>query len=356
MVSDKHEKNIIESFCRSSKIPVILLNSDMICKFSSDESILRAGGHFSSILAANAEFIPGETSKTMVKIKEKYYCALITPMGDGTYLCQLFDSENIFSMAQLSEVYDETMPMISANGIQIDFIESELKKLLLRESVKNDDVLDLKLLEITTESSRARGRFEELLLYYELSFSKNNNKSVINLYSYVKWAVDKCNSLLLNIGRCVELNCPDIDLPVYAESRYSIYGFIEMIQFALLYSPIDIEPIISLVKNNGVVEFMIICRGLIFVPKGNEPDFIGSRTGKLAIARRFAQRCGAEFRFINENNNIIGLKIDFPKIQSTKSNEFTFESAEIVDYNNTFSDFAEYKMQKVIDAWLYKNS
>ncbi len=351
---EKQTISAIKAFCESSKIPVVLLNDNLICEFSNNESIFPVGIHFSSVLAEGVEFIPGETSKTMVKLKDKYYCALVTSVSGEYYLCQLFDSDNVFAMAQFSGVYEETIPMISSNGIHLDYIESELKHLLLCESVKNDDALDLKLLEITTESSRARGRFEELLLYYEISFSKNNSESVFNLYDYVKWAVDKCNSYLLNIGRCVELNCPDKDLPVRAESKYVIYGFIEMIQFALLYSPKDIDPFISLEKNKGVIEFMIICRGLIYVPKGDEPDLIGAKAGALAIARRFVRRCGAEFRFINENNNVIGFKIGFPEIQRGNTENLVCESAEIVDYNNTFSRFVEYKMQKVIDAWNFQ--
>lgn len=354
---NRQAKEIIETFCRSSRVPTILLNKDLICVLSNDESFYPVGIHFNSVLANNMDFVVGETAKAMVMVKDKYCCAIITPVADEYFICQMYDADDIFQMAQFSGIYDETLPMISSNGIQLGAIEDELKELLTYDIIKDDHKIDLKLLELTAKTCKARGRFEELLTYYEISFSKNNKNVVFCLYNYVKWAVDKCNSLLLNTGRCIELNCPDKETPVSADSRHAIFSFIELIQFVLLHSPTDVDPFISLEKSSGSVVFMITCRGVIFVPKGTENEFIGAySSGGLSIVRRFAQRCGAEFEFINENNNVIGFRIFFPKINAEKTEKLVFQTDNIVDYDDRYSRYAEYKMQRVIDAYNMQSS
>lgn len=350
------EKNIIKTFCKASSIPTILLNDNLICEYSNDESFYPVGIHFASVQEADVKLEKDKTVKTMVKIKDKYYCAVITAVADEFFICQMFDSDNIFEMAQYSEVDDEIRSIFSLNGIHLGDIEDEIKEFVLRDDVKENHRLDTDLLRLAAEISIARGRYEDVVTYFNVAFSKNNNKKLLPLYSYVKWCVDKCNAFLTNIGRCIELNCNDKELMVSADDKYAVFSFIDLIQSILLYSAKDVNPIIFIQKNKEFVEFMITCRGLIYVPKGGEDDLIGANVNRnITFVRRFAKRSNAKFSFINEHNNIIGFKILFPEVKTDKTDSLLFEDFEIVDFDNIYTNYIEYKLQDVIKAYKLQN-
>lgn len=346
------EKNVIKTFCKSSSIPTILINDNLICEYSNDESFYPVGIHFASVQELDVKLEKDKNVKTMVKIKDKFYCAVITPVTDEFYICQMFDPDSIFEMAQYSEVNDEIRSIFSPNGMYLEEIEDNIKRLVLRDEVKENYKLDTDLLLLAAKIATAKGRYEDVMTYFDIAFSKNNNKELLSLYAYVKWCVDKCNSILANIGRCLELNCNDRELLVSADIKFAIFSFIDLFQSILLYSAKDVNPFISIQKGKGFVEFMVTCRGLIYVPKGGEDDFIGENVNRnITMVRRFAKRSNAEFSFINERDNVIGFKILFPEVTADKTDSLLFEETEIVDFDNAYSNYIEYKMQDVIKAY-----
>lgn len=352
----ENEKNLIKTFCGSSSIPTILINDNLICEYSNDESFYPVGVHFASVLEADVELKKDKTVKTMVKIKDKYYCAVINPVTDEFFICQMFDSDNIFEMAQYSAVYDEILPVFSSNGIDLGEIEDRIKELVLLEEVKENHKLDTDLLLLASKIATARGRYEDVQTYFDITFSKNNKQDVFSLYKYVKWCVDRCNSVLSNTGRYIELNCGDTEPLVSANSRHTIFGFVEMIRFVLLNSAVEFSPFISIENNNGAAELMITCRSLIYVPQGGEDEFIETDVSKeIAMVRRFAKRCKAEFRFINEKDNIIGFKLLFPKVVDPDPDILVFEDDVFIDFDNAFSNYIKHKMGEVINAYKLQN-
>lgn len=353
---DKQAKEIIKTFCYSSNVPTILLNSDLICELSNDESFYPVGVHFASVKTDNLKLSKNKAAKTMVRIKDKYYCAVITPVAEELFICQMFDADNIFEMAQLTEIYDEILPIISSNRVQLCKLEDEMKKVLSLKEVKDNVIIDSSILEIGAEVARARGKYDNLQSYFEVSFSKNNKKSAFSLYSFVKWSVDRCNSILANTGRFIDLDTQNKDLLVCADSRHAVFSIIEMIQFALLHSAGDVNPFISIEKENGFVVLLITCRGMIFVKEGDETEFVGSDiVGGLATVRRFAARCGAELKFINEKDNVIGFRLIFPEVQDETLDALVFESDSFLDYDDRYLNYAKYKMQEVVDVYNYNN-
>lgn len=328
-----------------------MLNDNLICEFSNDEKAYPVGVSFYSVLANDVVFEKGKTSKTMVRIGDKYCCAIITPVTEEFFICQIFDTDSIFEMAQFSGVYGETLPIISANGIELNNIEDDLKDIVQCETVKNDTSLDKKLLETTVKTSIARGRFEELLTYYEISFSVNNHKAVINLYELLDWSVKKCNTLLLECGRNIDFDCHDHELFVHANNKHAVICIMDLLQFALLHSPFEASPFVSLEKRNGKVILIVTCRSFIFVPDGDEDKFITADCNGLEIVRRFLKRSDAEFKFINENNKVIGFQVIFPEWQDKNMGSLLFESTDFFDYDNRFHLYASYKMGKVLEVY-----
>lgn len=350
------EKNIIKTFCKASSIPTILLNDNLICEYSNDESFYPVGIHFASVQEVDIKLEKDKTVKTMVKIKDKYYCAVITAVTDEFFICQMFDSDNIFEMAQYSEVDDEIRSIFSLNGIHLGDIEDEVKKLVLRDEVKENHTLDTDLLQLAAEISIARGRYEDVEVYFDIAFSKNDQQVVFSLYKYVNWCVEKCNSILSNIGRYIELDCNDTTLWVSADIKYAVFSFIDLIQFILLHSASDINPFISIEKNKEFVEFMITCRGLIYVQKDMEDDFIELDVSRnITMVRRFAKRSNAQFNFVSENDNIIGFKIFFPEVVDSEAGTVVFEGDDLVDFDNNYLKYIEYKMHDVIRAYKLQN-
>lgn len=345
---DEQIKDIFKEFCKSFDVPTIILGSDLICKFCNADDLELTGVHFSSIVASDTEFILGRTPRTMVKVKDKIYCALITAVSDEYYFCQLFDSENLFSMSQLADIYDSTVPTVLASGAQIDEILKKLNELAAELSDKSDGGLRDELTDLIAKSKKTNSRLRELVLYFKLCFSRIGC-SYFNISHYVKWAIDKCNSLLLGSGRCIEALFIEEDQIVNAESKFVVFCIIDMIQFSLLYSPIDTNPVIALENNKGNAELTVTCKSSIFIPKGKEYEFLGSITSDPAVVKRVAQRSGAEFEIINDNSGIIGIKVKFPTVDIKNRSDLLFESAEIIDYNDEFSKYAEYKMQEVIN-------
>lgn len=351
------EKNILKNFCNASSIPTILLNDDLICEYSNNENFYRVGIHFASVQVVDTKLEKDKTVKTMVLINEKYYCAMITPVSDELYICQMFDSDNIFEMAQYSEVSDQIRPLFSSNGVYLERIEDEFKKLLNLDEIKENYKIDSEMLALASEISMARGRFEEALNYFDVSFSKKSNDKNFSIYKYVKWCVDKYNSLLANLGRFIKLDCNDTTLRISADSRYAVLSFIELIQFILLNSSKEFDPFISIRKYKEYVEFMITCRGLIFIQDGKEDEFIGSDvSSNVTMARRFAKRSKAHFKLVNENDNIIGFRIFFPEAVDLEADNFVLEDDEFVDFDKTYQRYIEYKMQDVIKAWKLQNN
>lgn len=303
---DRQTKNFAKELCGSSAVPSIILGNDMLCKFCNTDDFVSAGVHFSSLIVSDMDFILGKTSKTMVKIKDRIYCAVVTAVNNECYFCQLFDSEEVFSMAQLTDVYDNTIPAVLANGSQVDSVVNKLNRLVSEPSVKKNNKLCTELLEIINESGKAKNKLEELLLYCKLCFSKIGC-SLFNLSLYVKWTIDKCNSFLLKSGRCIESLCMDEDLTVNAEYKYVVFSVIEMIQFSLLYSPIDVNPIVALAKNKGNIELTVTSRSSVFIPKVRSTSFL-VRSREIWQLRR-GPRKGAERVFNLSTKTAMSLEL-----------------------------------------------
>lgn len=348
--------NLAKKLCRSSVFPTLIVDDLMRCVYSSHPKKVPVG----TLLSLFLKEPPGSPLKKekdmLLFLNNVSYCARFIPIDKNYSFCHLLDCSAIISLAAYTDMYSLIEERLSLLWECSDKIRNIVKTL--------DEVFPPKtrlrhtqMMAINAEAGKLDLLLESLSNYTYMAFSQNGNNidEVIDTHALIELLVRSSNEVLAESGKCLDF-ITDVDaFFICTNQRYAIIAILNAIQNALLYSPVDDIPVVSLTKavknNKSYVVVQIVNSIDNYVETDSDPDFACRRCGLgIPVIKKFVQRAGGEFYFKTVGSKAsVGIMIP-EHISKNDENIIRFEGDGIALYDHGGRDIVETMMQDVISS------
>lgn len=349
---DYNELEFIKSFCQGFVNPVILFNKKWEIIFCNKRNFLAPDTTLQDLTMGEEEKLKSHHSFFMT-VNGRQYCSRVSLHGD-LYLCELFSSEDWFELADKTGIYEKLLPFINNFEHNIAVMCNSISNLnrKLESEERYDDMKQLADIQRSAMYLDAAGK--NIFEYANMFFPKNSAKK-IDTYALVDGIINRCNIILEGCCRRIDFLAEKDDYFIRANQRHCITVLINALQNALLYSPIDSCPIVTLSKsvyNDAPCAVLRVSNKCVVRSdeSGKEPDlnFSCQRIGcGIPIIKRFTEESGGEFT-MEEKNGIMTVTLKLPIIVSEKSGEIVLEESEYAYYDTGIPDIVELKMFEVL--------
>ncbi|MCH5205349.1 MAG: ATP-binding protein [Oscillospiraceae bacterium] len=286
----------------------------------------------------------------MVIINGSCYCTRIAKFSENTNVCEFFDVNTILALGAYTDTYKKIMPMMCS----VEHNISDMWKVYLSYSSlgsENEDIVE----ELRKPLIYASSVVKSITEYIHLGLTSKNHE-VIDAYLLAKGITDRCNSILTKCGRCVNFLTELDGFFILANHRHAINALVNSIQNAILYSPRDCVPTITLSKTSedgkNFIVFQIINENIYFVNTefGEKLDinFDFQRLGLgIPLIKRFAEDAGGSF-YLREENGKVAVGVKIPEYQAPAGSPLVLEGSGYVYYSTGIPDIVEIKMLEAV--------
>ena len=211
------------------------------------------------------------------------------------------------------------------------------------------------VLGIETAMSNLSSVCENAFNYAEMLY-RTQRETVVDAGELCENLAKRCNAALAKCGRRIEALIEPGSLYIYADSRRAVVALVNAVQNALLYSPKETEPILTVCyresRGRKFVEIRVVNESSMFSSK----DFSGSvdvnfsyqRMGYgIPIIKRFAQVSGGWFDMTEENGRVT-VTISLPAAHYGSGAELPLRKPSAAQYDTGIPDFTEIMMREVV--------
>ena len=343
-------RKIIE-ICESFDFPTAIFNSQSKCVYSKND-LIKQDSDVKSVFKDDYFFEDLDFYTTIFIIKGVQYCAKVC-RTDGYYVCGLFNSHTLGSMARYTDFAERlisSIDVIQANSSRLWEIMKNLRNQNMTKAAADMEVSLLKINRV----------FQSILEYLNM-LMREPQPVMIDCFQLLSTVVKRTNKLLIDCGRYIDFNDQQKHYYIGADRRHSIVALVSAIQNSLMYSTRDCVPKINLTtitenKRNYVV-FKIINDISYFAENHEtlyEDDFSMNKFAcGVPILKRYAEETGGEFIL----EKVDGMAITLLKIPEEKKhgeNALFFECDEFTYFETGIPDFLELKIGEVVELFSNK--
>lgn len=354
---DAERRENIKRICGSFSDPIAVMDFDFWCLYCSKPGLIEPGSSMKKLFLGSVALPLKKPIITAAEIKGAAYGARIAELEERLYICEFFDNDTLLSIVENSGFYGRVFPVIDAVERNTALLWRGFHILESRLSADGQDgalVCASQFAKNLTQLNSATKNITEYL--HMLSFSAKP-KCVIDLFPLLVELVARCNTALLKCGRYVDILCePDV-FYVYAEQRHVVTAAVNAIQNALLYSPRDCIPHVSLTRQTidrkQYVALTILNDNALFVEESGleEPrvNIRYQRTGfGIPIIKRFAEMCGGGFS-MSEENGVVKVTVLMRMAEDAyeRSGKTVISSSLLEYYHTDIPDILELQMEEV---------
>lgn len=334
-----------------------VLDSDFRVLKSSNERLFSIGECMAEHFCGRV-YIPLK-KLTVVRVykRDKIYCGRLYP-HDRLIVCELLTSADIIQLSELTDMASRILPVYASAENNAAAMWDQLEK--LRGEYMNGDIsklttiLDLES-RLTAISSANRNLYE----YYKMCFSEPS-LSILDACALCNHLVERCNAALSKCGRHIELLTQPEPAYIRADGHRAATALINALQNALLYSPRESVPLITVylseINGQRYVEISVVNDNVMFTnsdfSSGVDLNYDYQRAGYgIPIIRRFAESCRGRLTISDENGKK-RVKLIFP-YAGERGSEIRLEKDSAARYQTGIPDLLDIRMQEV--AELFKN-
>ncbi|MDE7362900.1 MAG: hypothetical protein K2N38_13310 [Oscillospiraceae bacterium] len=343
---DSDRRKSLKAILKRLENPAAILDKELKCVCSNRPAIFQEGSDLAEYFQGDIRPPVERTVQTMFTVSGKSYCARLFSLGEDMLLCELFGADALMDMAEKTDLYQKTLPFFNA----VEYSTAKLWQTLfaMKDCIKNGGDIkgfDGRFYYLVSElSSVVKNGYE-----YSLMLTRRD-LSIINIVSLAEGLVNRCNTILAECGRCVKFISDTEKLLVAADSRHAVTALTNSIQNALLYSPRDCVPVMTISRctENGrsCVFIQLVNDSSLFIEENDETEFRFRRAGSgIPIIKRFAEEADGRF-FLDSNGQIVKLGIVIPEAKPDVN--MTVEEGGYSYYDTGIPDIVEVKMREVI--------
>lgn len=345
--------------CLFSGSSVVCLDN-RFCVVSCEGSLLESG---ECVLKSVRETVPeplGVVMDTTLYKNEHFYCLRLHPIKNGigetiAYIGEILDSGSVRGMMERTEAPSDILPLYNAVEMNSAAIWKHAVNLRYGMVKAKDYTRLTEVLGIETAMSNLSSVCENAFNYAEMLY-RTQRETVVDAGELCENLAKRCNAALAKCGRRIEALIDPGSLYIYADSRRAVVALVNAVQNALLYSPKETEPILTVCyresRGRKFVEIRVVNESSMFSSK----DFSGSvdvnfsyqRMGYgIPIIKRFAQVSGGWFDMTEENGRVT-VTISLPAAHYGSGAELPLRKPSAVQYDTGIPDFTEIMMREVV--------
>lgn len=317
-------KKLAEKICRSGTFPMLIVDDILCCVYSSRPKLVPVGTLLSLFIKDPIEVPLKKERDTVLIMKDVTYCARFIPLDKNYSFCSLLSFSDIMTIASYTDTYsivEQRISMLKECSENIKGCAERLEADLPDNARRSMQTLDIK-----AELAKLNVMLNGLSDYAYTALSKNDTEEIIDTHALVEWIVKNSNSILEEHGKAFEF-ITDVDaFYIRTNNRYAIIAVLHAMQNALIYSPIEDIPVVSLTKvtkdEKRYVVVQVVNKTEVY-SEDDDPDFCCRRCGLgLPVIKKFVQRADGDFYFeTNGTKTRVGIMIP----------EFIPEDKDVVD-------------------------
>ena len=348
-------RKFAEKYCRSALHPMMIVDNLLSVVYSSHPKLVPVDTLLSMFVKDFVE-TPLKREKDVILIfKEVTYCARFTPIDKNYSFCELLDYSSILTLASFTDLYSvmsQRFWLLEECTANIEkYVQMLSDNLSGKARIKNMHILDLQ-----AESKKLDFLLTGIIDYTFMSFSVKNFDEVIDTYALIDFIIKESNSYLEGTGKYIEFVSELDGYFIYTDQRYAIISVLNALQNALLYSPRDDVPVVSLTrsvkddKKYVVVQVVNDLDEYTMKTSDEEPDFVHRRCGLgIPLIKKFVQRAGGEFYFKNDGKKAyVGIMI--PEFILRETETFTMECSGFSLYDYGGKNIIKLMMEDVVSS------
>lgn len=335
--------------------PVAIVDKDLKCVYSNCPKLLPENASIEGFFSCDkAEVLFNPKSKPAV-INGCSYSVKVIPIDEELYVCEFFDLTSIFEFAENTDFHGRVFPMIDVVERSTSTLWRGLSAL---EKMLSDDRPDaMKIaLDMKKQVVKLSSCSKNIIEYTNLCKFTPRAANLIDLASFAKDIVKRCNKELSNSGRYVDFVCHEPELYINAQQRHIVSVLVNAIQNALLYSTRDCVPCLTLSRGNksesGEAIITLVNNSSLYV-EGESSNFTGQRMGYgIPIIKRFAEIYGGTFE-LREENGIFTALIELPLVPGEVLRDMGHQlsSGGYVNLDTGIPDILKLKMLEIVNIF-----
>ena len=359
MITD--EKNALDptvnkfakKLCRSSTFPMLIVDDLLRCVYSSQPKKVPVGTLLSLFIKEPLGFPLKKERDVLLFLNDIPYCARFIPIDNNYSFCHLLDCSAIIKLASCTNMYAMVEQRFSLLWECSDKIRDIIKK--LEEALPPKTRLThTQMMEINAEAGKLDLLLESLSNYAYMAFSQNGSDEIIDTHALIELLVRSTNKILAESGKYLDF-ITDVDaFFIFTNQRYAVIAILNAIQNALLYSPVEDTPVVSLTKtvknDKSYVVVQVVNNIDSYTDINDDPDFACRRCGLgIPVIKKFVQRAGGEFYF-KASGSIAKVGIMIPEYSPKEKDILVFDADGISFYDHGGRNIVETMMQDVISS------
>lgn len=341
----------IKEHYKNFPTPVIILDKELNCAYCNKPSVLPEGTSMKLYMQKDIDIPVVGVVNVMIMLNGVSYCGRFEQYEE--YIkCELFDSDDIQAMAEKTDFFGKGEKFLYSAMQSV----SRLRGLTntFRNAIDNKAEVFPELCSeyfkvLSCLSSAVNNAFE-----YNTMLSKAPEPQPVNVVVMVRGIVERCNTILSKCGRCIDFIYDLDNLYISADKRYAFNALVNLIHNALVYSPRDCVPVVSLtaLKKDG--------KDYVFLKASNETalfdenacDGFNSGFYRLGFGKKmiklFAEQSDGEY-IENITGDRANIGVLLPLLNVSRTAALTLECDEVERYDTGIPDLLDVKMQEVTD-------
>lgn len=355
MNNDLHELNADHYFdiYAGSCEYCAVLDTDFKVIRSSDERMFAKGECMADHFCGNVYVPLKKLTSVRIYKRDKIYCGRLHPAGEFI-VCEIFTNSDIIRLSEITDMAARILPMYGIVESNTAAMWDSLEKLRgdfaqSGDSTKLAAIMDLES-RLSGISSVSRNVYE----YCQMCFGEPKLFR-IDAGALCRHLVDRCNAALSKCGRHIELLTQPESLHIMADSHRAAAALINALQNALLYSPRESVPLMTVysveLDDKKYVEISVLNDNIMFTREdfssGVDVNYNYQRAGYgIPIIKRFAESCRGKLTITDENGKK-RVKLTLPYAPEGYGSEIRLENSEFSDYKTGIPDMLEIKMREV---------
>lgn len=352
---DPQLKKFAEKYCRSVSHPMMIVDNLLFVVYSSHPKLVPVGTLISMFVKDPVETPLKREKDAILIFKDVTYCARFTPIDNNHSFCELIDYSSILTMAAYTDLYSvmsQRFGLLEECTANIrKYVRSLSEGLAPKVRFKNMHIMDLQ-----AESLKMDSLLNDICEYSYTAFSTKGFDEVIDSYALIELLIKQSNSYLEESGKYMEFVSELDGYFIYTNQRFAITAILHAVQNALLYSPKDNVPVISLTrsvkdgKRYVVVQVVNDLDEYTVKTLDGEPDFVHRRCGLgIPLIKKFTQRAGGEFYFKTSGKKAsVGIMI--PEYVLNETETFTMERSGFSIYDYGGKNIIKLMMEDVVSS------
>lgn len=319
--------------CLFSGSKVVCLDN-RFCVVSCEGSLLEPG---ECVLKSVRETVPeplGIVMDTTLYKNEHFYCLRLHPIKNGigetiAYIGEILDSGSVRGMMERTEGPSDILPLYNAVEMNSAAIWKHAANLRYGMVKAKDYTRLTEVLGIETAMSNLSSVCENAFNYAEMLY-RTQRETVVDAGELCENLAKRCNAALAKCGRRIEALIDPGSLYIYADSRRAVVALVNAVQNALLYSPKETEPILTVCyresRGRKFVEIRVVNESSMFSSK----DFSGG------------------WFDMTEENGRVTVTISLPAAHYGSGAELPLRKPSAAQYDTGIPDFTEIMMREVV--------